>query len=189
MILVDLSLSADGITILSYSRDNFLRVWETRTGLLRRQIPTGGEVTACQLSADGTKVVAVIGDLYSPNKALKVWNAATGADVAPAGFPKTIVAGGFQFTPDRSVLITHFENQLVAWGWPGGNPVGGEVGAKLWAAEMPKPAKEPGANHIRSKDGSLIIEGPRTTNIAAGLREKDGDTVVFSHGLKIAVPG
>jgi RNA polymerase sigma factor (sigma-70 family) len=161
MILVDLSLSADGITILSYSRDNFLRVWETRTGLLRRQIPTGGEVTACQLSADGTKVVAVIGDLYSPNKALKVWNAATGADVAPAGFPKTIVAGGFQFTPDRSVLITHFENQLVAWGWPGGNAVGGEVGAKLWAAEMPKPAKEPGANHIRwmtvSPDGKHFV--------------------------------
>jgi len=49
-------------------------------------------------------------------------------------------------------------------------------------------APRPGANHIRSEDGSLIIEGSLTTNIAACFREKDGYAVVFSHGLEIAVP-
>ena len=49
-------------------------------------------------------------------------------------------------------------------------------------------APRPGANHIRSEDGSLIIEGSLTTNVAARLREEDGYAVVFSHGLEIAVP-
>ncbi|QJW97502.1 hypothetical protein FTUN_5076 [Frigoriglobus tundricola] len=134
-----LSVSADGATALTESRDEILRVWDARTGVLRRQIPTGGAVAACQLTPDGTRAVALVSG--APDQKLKVWDAATGADVTPVGFPKTIAAGGFQFTPDGAGVLTHVGDQLAAWAWPGGKSSAGPSGTKLWAAEIPKPVK------------------------------------------------
>jgi WD40 repeat protein len=85
-----ISISADGAIALTDSLDETLRVWDTRTGLLRRQIATSEYVTECHLIADGAKVVAVVGHWDKPEKALKMWDVATGAESSLPGFPKTI---------------------------------------------------------------------------------------------------
>lgn len=154
-----LSVSADGAAALTESWDEILRVWDTRTGVLRRQIPTGGGVTACQLTPDGAQAVAFVS---SPtDQRLKVWDVATGADVTPVGFPKTIAASGFQFTSDGAKLLTHAGDQLAAWAWPGGKSPPGPVGANLWTAEIPKPVNQPGIYQIQwitvSPDGRHFV--------------------------------
>ncbi|HEY1378774.1 MAG TPA: WD40 repeat domain-containing protein, partial [Gemmataceae bacterium] len=135
------SASADGKVIATEAGDETIRLWDPATGAERRRIAAGGPVTACRLTPDGRQVVAVVGPHDSPNKALKAWDAATGADATPAGFPKALSASGFQFTPDGKTLLTHVDDHLAAWAWP--------AGTKLWAADMPKPAAQ-GINQVDS---------------------------------------
>lgn len=50
-------------------------------------------------------------------------------------------------------------------------------------------ASRPGINHLRTEDRLLIIECTLATNVAASLREKDGEAVSMSHSLKPTVSG
>jgi WD40 repeat protein len=135
------SASADGKTVLTEGGDETIHVWDAAAGAERRRIPAGGPVMAAQLTPDGQRVVAVVGEWEKPERALKVWDAATGADATPAGFPKALTAGGFRITRDGNTLLTWTEDKLAAWAWP--------AGTKLWAADMAKPTAQ-GINSVGS---------------------------------------
>jgi len=137
------SASADGKTFVTEGGDETIHVWDA-TGTERRRIAAGGPVMSCQVTPDGKRVVAVVGEWQKPERALRVWDEATGADATPEGFPKKLAAGGFRFTPDGKTLLIHVEDQLAAWAWP--------AGTKLWSAAMPKPAMQ-GINQV----GSLAV--------------------------------
>src|SRR5262249_48650852 len=69
----------DGKTILTASRHS-LPFWETETGRLRREIPTGSlYVYHIALSPDGTRVAAT--GMLRRAGALRVWEVATGKEV------------------------------------------------------------------------------------------------------------
>ena len=135
-------VSADGKTVLTDARDRFLRLWDPATGAERRRIEVARGVLHARLSPDGRRVVAVVGDWNSPEKSLRVWDAVTGADATPPGFPKGLAASGFRFTPDGATLLTHHEDRLSAYAWPDG--------ARAWDVEMPKPVNAPGINRVDS---------------------------------------
>ena len=135
-------ISADGKTVLTDGGDRLLRVWEPATGAERRRIDPGASVTHARLSPDGKHVVALVGEWKSVDRSVKVWDAATGADASPPGFPKALPASGFRFTPDGAMLLTHHDDHLAAYAWP--------AGTKRWAVEMPKPVKSPGISRVDS---------------------------------------
>ena len=160
------AISADGKTIATEGGDDTLHIWDGDTGIERRRIEAGGNVSNCQLTANGDQLIAVVGYWDDPHKALKVWDTSTGKEATPAGFPKTITASGFRFTPDRKALLTYHENKLTAWSWPEGAPI--------WKADMPKPAKNTGINQITSL--SISPDGRQFVTVAQHytFREEKG---------------
>jgi RNA polymerase sigma factor (sigma-70 family) len=133
------SISSDAKTAVTEG-GNGIRVWDAATGAERRRIDAGGNVTYCGLSPDAKQVIAIVGPWEKPERAFKVWDVSTGVESAPKAFPKTLIASGFRFSPDGKTLITYHDSKISAWNWP--------AGTKLWTADMPKPANQPGVNQV-----------------------------------------
>jgi WD40 repeat protein len=165
------SASANGKVIATEAGDETIRLWDPATGTEWRRIAAGGPVRACRLTPDGKQVVAVVGPHDSPNKALKAWDAATGADATPVGFPKNLPASGFQFTPDGKTLLTHVDDHLAAWAWP--------AGTKLWAADMPKPAAQ-GINQVDSI--AVSPDGRHFATVASRYWYREEKGLRFGYG-------
>ena len=165
-------ISADGKTVVTEAGDRVIRVWDPATGAERRRIEVGQTVMSARLTPDGKHVVAVVGEWNSPERSLRVWDAATGADATPPGFPKTVVATGFQFTPDGTTLIAHQDDRLSAYAWP--------AGTKKWAVEMPKPVNAPGVNRVDST--AVSPDGRHFAAVAGRYWYREDKGMRFGYG-------
>jgi RNA polymerase sigma factor (sigma-70 family) len=164
-------LSADRATVLTSSHDGVLRLWDPATGAERRRIDVGKSQTA-RLSPDGKHVVAIVGDWEAPDRTLKAFDGATGADATPPGFPKTLAATGFRFTPDGTTLITHHDDRLTAYAWP--------AGTRRWAVEMPKPKNSPGINRVDSL--AVSPDGRHFATVAGRSWHREEKGLKFGYG-------
>ena len=54
--------SPNGLFILSASNDKTLKVWDSRTGNCVLSLKQNGYVWCCDISPDGTRIVAGVGD-------------------------------------------------------------------------------------------------------------------------------
>jgi WD40 repeat protein len=145
------SVSADGRVVVTASADETIRIWDPATGAEGRMIAPGRPVLDCRLAPGGEYVVGAVGPPAGPGRALRMWDARTGADAAPAWFATAGAVAGFQFTPDGRTLLTHAGNRVAAWDWP--------AGTRLWAAETP--AADHGFHHVNaiavSQDGRHFV--------------------------------
>jgi WD40 repeat protein len=160
------AISRDGKTAITDAHDDALHVWDCVTPRERQRIELKSPTTFSRMSPDGRSVIAIVGKWDSPDRTLKVWDAATGADITPAGFPKPFEFSGLQFTPDAKTIVAHDSDKLSAWEWPSGK--------RLWRADMPAPAAQPGVNHIDSI--SISPDGRQFITVAhrSWYREEKG---------------
>lgn len=87
----------------------FLRLWDVATGNVTRKIEAhGGEILSLAVSRDGTKIVTGGAD-----RRVRVWNAATGENVATFPFDEGTLETVF-FSPDGK-SVASADNRLRVW--------------------------------------------------------------------------
>jgi WD40 repeat protein len=164
-------ISADGKTVITEGGDG-IRIWDAATGVERRRIAAGGDVTFCKLSPDSKQVIAIVGSWQGAERSFKVWDVATGKEATPAAFPKSLAATGFRFSPDGKSLITYHDDKLDAWTWP--------AGTKVWAADMPKPVRQPGINQVQSV--AFSPDGRQFVTVAERSWHREEKGLKFGYG-------
>ncbi|HEX2876150.1 MAG TPA: caspase family protein [Polyangiaceae bacterium] len=97
--VLDVAFSADGLQLISAAFDHRVRLWNTSTGRLVREL-TGSDFTAAVFAADGRR--AITGDWYG---GAKLWDLSSGTVLRPfAGEARDLTA--VRVTPDGKVGVS-----------------------------------------------------------------------------------
>lgn len=134
-----LAFSADGKTLVSASDDRTIRFWDVATGKQIRRITHKNRIGELALSSDGKLLASVDyvkkdfagGSSWIPDWRVRVWDAATGAELRQLSMPPKEVApeehGGFlslAFSPDgKHLLAGGLDGILRIWDTATGKPV------------------------------------------------------------------
>ncbi len=161
-----LTLSEDGGVLGSSSDDGFVRLWDTASGTLRREISVGGKIGALALSTDLGRVALGASDFT-----VRLHDTATGAQLG-----QSAKLGAWQttacFTPDGKLLVTAgSDKQAHVWRVPGFEPV------------RSHPIGDGSPHVLVHPDGDRVI-------VSAGNPDRAGNTVaIYDLATGAAVSG
>jgi WD40 repeat protein len=120
----DALFSPDGKTILTYSRDGTVRLWDAATQQERNGSPIWrGELVRAKFSPDGAKILTTSSQYGADNMA-RLWDADTGR---PIGRPMPHLAfiGSTAFSPDSKLVLTGSDDRTAQlWDAATGEPLG-----------------------------------------------------------------
>ncbi|KAG6913344.1 hypothetical protein DXG01_007553, partial [Tephrocybe rancida] len=116
------SFSPDGTKIVSGSRDNTVRVWDTATGQQLGEALQGHEssVSSVAFSPDGTKIVS-----GSRDNTVRVWDTATGQQLGEALQGHESYVSSVAFSPDGTKIVSgSWDNTVRVWDTATGQQLG-----------------------------------------------------------------
>ena len=103
------AITADGGTVASQADDHFLKIWDSRTGWLRRSIPFEGAARGMVLTPDGEIIAAIAG------KTVQRWNAKTGVALPPLSGAE-VDLDQLVLAPDGSEVAGSGQSSKI-WEW------------------------------------------------------------------------
>ena len=178
------SFRPDGKTILTFSRDGTVRLWDAATQQERDGSPLwSGELVHAKFSPDGSRVLTASSLYGSDNKAL-LWNADTGR---PVGRPMPHLGDilSTAFSPDGKLVLTGSGDRTAQlWDADTGEPLGppllhpGGVGGVAFSRDKKTVVTACSDHVVRLWDATTGDPGPRVlphdANVGAVAFRPDG---------------
>ncbi|KAF7984956.1 hypothetical protein HWV62_9893 [Athelia sp. TMB] len=146
------TISPDGERIVSCSYDEFIRIWNARTGAPVSVITTHDKssdalVEAVAISPDGDRVV-------SSRVSINIWDAWTGELLTGPLIGHTASVTSLAFSPDGSRIVSGSNDRTI----------------RVWDARMGKPVAGPFKGHTESVTSVMFL--PDGERIVSGSRDK-----------------
>jgi hypothetical protein len=104
-----LAISSDGQTLVSGGTDKAIRVWDLKTGRLKKTLQSdSGEINAVAISPNGKTIIS-----GSADHMVRIWDLANGYAHILAGHPETV--NFVKITPDGKTVISGSYGAIKQW--------------------------------------------------------------------------
>ena len=171
----NLSFSVDGSTLAANCRDGKVRLWDARSGALKRTVPREQGDSAVTLPSPADIVGAV-----SSEGVIRIWDLQSGElKRRVSGVPKRV--RGLAFSPDRKLLAGSGRT----------SDTGSEETVRLWDGagkeRFAAPAGLGGTSAMAlSPDGGTLVAGSYDTNVRA-FSTRNGELLRLIEELPVAM--